>query len=136
MFKKIKLLVFCSFVLLSCSKEATLKNKLSSGNGKWKVIHLERYIYAPSATGISGEYSCNNCGNFQFNKNKTGEMVLDNSAAIFNYSIADDGKKLILYIDGDGMVYDITWNWNKSEFTLRTDLTEGGFSQLITCKKS
>jgi hypothetical protein len=128
--KTLFLVLFCLIALVSCKKDDSVKSKLSSGNGKWNVTHLEQYVYSQNG------YFCNDCGELNFNRNKTGEMVIGGTASTFTYSVKDDGKKLVLYIDESGTVYNITWNWNRSEFTLLTDLSINGLSQLITCKKN
>lgn len=125
--------LFIPLLLVCCKKEDAIKNKLNSGNGKWKISHYERYIWDPSGSNQNQEFWCNDCGEIDFNKNETGERILNYQAAQFKYSIS--AEKLIMYVDNSGIGYDIAWNWKKNEFTLTSNMGQAGYSEVISCKK-
>lgn len=122
------------FLLLfvGCQKDQAIKNKFNSGNGNWEIVKYERFFWDPIGTNPDRVYWCGNCGEINFKKN-TGEIILNNQASKFDYSVSDE--KLILYYDNEGVGYYVTWNWDKSEFTLTSNIGATGFSEVITCKK-
>lgn len=118
--------------LVGCQKDKAIKNKFSSGKGSWEIVKYERFLWDPLGTNPNRVYWCNNCGEMKFNKD-SGEIILNYQAKQFDYSISNE--KLIMYFDDEGIGYYVTWNWNKSEFTLTSNIGAAGFSEVITCKK-
>lgn len=121
------------FIFIGCSKEVSIKNKLTSGGGKWKIAQYERYIWAPGSNYATQVNWCNDCGEISFKNNKTGELIVDNQAAQFKYSISDE--KLVLYIGDESTTFAIKWNWNNSQFTLNSYTGANGMSLTYSCKK-
>lgn len=120
-------------LFVGCKKDKAIENKFNSGKGSWKISQFERFTWDPSGANPTRVYFCSDCGELNFKKKKKGELILNYQATQFEYSIS--GEKLIMYVDGNGMGYGVTWNWNKTEFTLTSNIGTSGLSQVITCKK-
>lgn len=126
-------LLFALLIFMGCKKEDSIKSKLTFGNGKWKIGHYQRNLWNPSGNIPNSIIECNDCGEITFNRNKTGELLINNTGTQFKYTLS--GENLVLYVDENGISYNISWNWKKKKFILTSNLGQAGFSEVFYCQK-
>ncbi|HRP54339.1 MAG TPA: hypothetical protein PLI97_12645 [Fluviicola sp.] len=119
--KKILFITLVTLTAFSCSKEKRIEKNLWKGDGEWEI---ESYSYNAVSTYPDDNYSETyiNCGTLTFNKNNTGIYLFnfygDTESGIFTYSNTDDTFTWI--IDGEAIVFDMTWKKNKLTLTNKT----------------
>lgn len=135
--KNLVLLLFITTILLGCSDEKKVNRSLHSKGGKWEIVSYERYFWSPTGSSLESSYWCSKCGTIEFKRDGSGTLTLsgpNNSSAVkFSYTTTD--KILTLFVDNEGVIYKMTWNWEKDQLILTQDLAEAGFANVMTCKR-
>lgn len=136
--KKTLYLLLFTIILFGCNDEKKINRSLYSKGGKWEIVSYERYMWSPSGTNIPVAYWCSKCGTIEFKKDGSGTFTLsasDGNSNAFKFTYTNTDDLLTLFSDNDGTIYDMTWNWEKDQFTLKQNLGEAGYISVMTCKK-
>jgi hypothetical protein len=135
--KKLLILLLVVTAFFACSDDKKINRSLHSKGGKWEIISYERYFWSPGGSNNQNTYWCSKCGTIEFKKDGSGTLTLsgaDGSSA-FKFTYTNTDNLLTLFIDDDGLVYDLTWNWEKDQMTLNQNLGQAGYINVMTCKK-
>lgn len=135
--KRIILLLLISTLFYACSDAAKIKRKLHFGGGKWEIIEYKRYFWSP--VGLNGQniFLCANCGTIEFKRDGSGSLSISDpeSSGSSQFTYTNSKDIVTLFIDGEGAVYDLTWNIKKTQMTLSQNIGHAGFVNVIVCKK-
>jgi len=135
--KRILPLLLIAILFYACSAEKKIKRKLHSGSGKWEIIEYKRYFWSPVGMNNQNIFLCADCGTIEFKRNGSGVISISDPEGSGGYSFDYTNTEDVLTLSADGgvVVYDITWNVNKTQMILSQNIGHVGYINVITCKK-
>ncbi|RFC54616.1 hypothetical protein [Brumimicrobium aurantiacum] len=124
--KKVLLFLLVVVVAISCKKENRIERNLWKKDGEWNIKSWTETSTSSQYPEDNYSETYVNFGTFKFNKDGSGSMTYNDGNSAYAEQITYENTENSLTIfdsDGDGTIFDMTWEKNEMTLSLKESET-------------